>query len=274
MIRENEYARFRFILWAVGLYAVWTLATYVLEGRILTLLRPEAAGARLTYALVANVLVGIVGAGLVLRMGMRHAGGDPQRLALRSASRTIIGLALGLGLGFSAFVLQRPVTLDPIVVGNAFAQVWVVSVAEVLVCWAVLGKAVEFEAYVADSQRLRVFAAWLVSAVAFGVYHFAHSPPFNTVAMVSMLTVVGLATGAFFFIVRELYGTILFHNFLAMKGVTDALAEGGKLESFNTPQLPLIATALFTTGVLIATHLLLRRQAASQTGVQRRNPSQ
>jgi hypothetical protein len=39
----------------------------LLEGRILTLQRPEATGARLTYALVANNLIGIGGSVLVVR---------------------------------------------------------------------------------------------------------------------------------------------------------------------------------------------------------------
>ena len=52
---------------AFGLYLVWVLATYLLEGRIHTLLRPEAMGARLSYALIANVLIGIGGSALVIR---------------------------------------------------------------------------------------------------------------------------------------------------------------------------------------------------------------
>jgi hypothetical protein len=139
-----------------------------------------------------------------------------------------------------------------------------VSMAEVLVCWGALGKAVEIGENIGGSRWPRLLGALIVSAVAFGVYHFAHSPPFNTAAMVSLLTVVGLITGAFFFIVGELYGTILFHNFLALKGVTDALADGGRLEHFSTPQLPLIMTALIATGVLLAVDLLVRKQSASQ----------
>jgi|SRR5215208_4188225 hypothetical protein len=53
---------------AFGLYLVWVLATYLLEGRIHTLLRPEAIGARLSYALVANVLIGISGSALAIRL--------------------------------------------------------------------------------------------------------------------------------------------------------------------------------------------------------------
>ena len=52
---------------AFGLYLVWVLVTYLLEGRIQTFLRPEAMGARLFYALVANIIIGIGGSALVIR---------------------------------------------------------------------------------------------------------------------------------------------------------------------------------------------------------------
>ena len=51
----------------LALYLLWVLATYLLEGRVLTFQRPEATGARLTYALVANILIGIIGSALVIR---------------------------------------------------------------------------------------------------------------------------------------------------------------------------------------------------------------
>lgn len=263
MNQKKEPDTFHITRWAVGLYAVWILATYLLEGRILTLLRPEAVGARLTYAVVANILVGVIGAGLVLRAAVRRTSLGPARFGLRSPGRTAFSVALGLTVGFVAFVLQQPVTLAPTVIGNAFAQVWVVSVAEVLVCWVVLGKAVETSMIAAQSRLSPILAAWIVSAVAFGAYHFAHSAPFNTVPMVGFLSVVGLVTGAFFFGIGELYGTILFHNFLALKGVTDTLAEGGRLEHFGTLQLPLIATALIVTGALVAVDYMVRRQSDS-----------
>ena len=47
-----------FPLAPLGLYAAWAAATWVLEGRIRTLLRPEAAFDRALYALVANLLIG------------------------------------------------------------------------------------------------------------------------------------------------------------------------------------------------------------------------
>lgn len=260
MNREKRFSRPNLILWALGLFAVWTLTTYLLEGRLLTLLRPEATGARLAYAAVANVLVGMLGAGLLLRSFTGRAGVVPPRLGLRAPGRTLLSMTLGLGLGFGAFLLQKPVSLAPALVGNAFAQVWVVSVAEVLVCWVVLGKAVEVSMSAAGPRWAGLLVAWIVAAVAFGAYHFAHSPPFNTIPMIGLLTGVGLVTGAFFFAVGEVYGTLLFHNFLALQGVTEALAEGGRLEQYGTLQLPLIVTALVATGVLVAVDLFVRRQ--------------
>src|SRR5215216_7492921 len=57
----------RALILAIALYLLWVLVTYLLEGRILTLQRPEATGARLVYALVANILIGIGGSVLVVR---------------------------------------------------------------------------------------------------------------------------------------------------------------------------------------------------------------
>src|SRR5215208_4521981 len=68
---------------AIGLYLVWVLATYLLEGRIHTLLRPEAMGARLSYALVANVLIGIGGSALVIRFVSRAGTVSTQQAGFR-----------------------------------------------------------------------------------------------------------------------------------------------------------------------------------------------
>jgi hypothetical protein len=45
------------------------------------------------------------------------------------------------------------------------------------------------------TQRLVVV---VLSSVAFGGYHIAHSPPFNELRMIGLLSLVGLATSTFF----------------------------------------------------------------------------
>ena len=81
--------------------------------------------------------------------------------------------------------------------------------------------------------------------------------------MVGLLSVVGLVTGVFYFTVRDIYGTIVFHNFLAVTGVTRALADSGRLSDFETPQWPLLLTAVTALLLLTATDLTLVRSAAS-----------
>jgi hypothetical protein len=55
--------------------------------------------------------------------------------------------------------------------------------------------------------------------------------------MIGGLTLVGLVTSVFF-VGRDVYGTIVFHNFLALFGVLRALAETGALVRYETPQAP------------------------------------
>jgi hypothetical protein len=45
---------------AIGLFGIWTLATYLLEGRPGTFLQPDATS-RFVYTLTANVLIGPLG---------------------------------------------------------------------------------------------------------------------------------------------------------------------------------------------------------------------
>jgi hypothetical protein len=105
-----------------------------------------------------------------------------------------------------------------------------------------------------------VVGAALVASVLFGLYHFAHSAPFNTVEMVALLTVVGLVTSAFFFVARDVYATIVFHNFLGMFGVVQALSASGRLEAFTAVQAPLVVMALATVAVLALSDWMVLRK--------------
>lgn len=245
---------------ALGLFVVWTVATYVLEGRIETLLRPEATLDRTSYVLIANLLIGTFAATLLLRR--HHSAGiiDLGRVGFRSVGRSLITVVCGAALGLVLFALQNPPTLEPIVILNGFAQVLSVSVAEVLVCWVVVGGTVEAVLRPRGSVVV-VGAAILASSALFGVYHFAHSPPFNTPGMVLFLTVVSLVTGLFFFVSRDVYGTIAFHNLLGVLGVLQALDRAGRLESYAAPQIPLIATGAVAIGLLTLLHMIWLRPA-------------
>jgi hypothetical protein len=101
--------------------------------------------------------------------------------------------------------------------------------------------------------------------VFFGVYHFAHSPPFNTIPLVVFLSVIGLVSSVFFFVSRDVYGTIAFHNFLGILGVIRALETSGNLSAFERPIIPLLVMAVVAVALLIAAHVLWLNSGAAPT---------
>ncbi|HSJ99533.1 MAG TPA: CPBP family glutamic-type intramembrane protease, partial [Myxococcota bacterium] len=165
---------------------------------------------------------------------------------------------------YALFRLQGPASHHPVVLLNAFAQVLVVSTAEVLVCWALVARGIE-----AALRRHGKAAAYLAAAAAasalFGLYHFAHSPPFDTWPMVALLGAVGLATSLFFFASRDVAATVVFHNFLALYGVTQALAASGALAAYEAPRPALLAMAALALALLAAAYPWLRHAGTGTT---------
>jgi hypothetical protein len=232
------------------IYILWLGATFFLEGRILTLKRPEAVIDRLIYTIVANIIIGIVIAFLFLRQYVSDRYISLKQMGFSDYKKTIATILIGGILGFIFYILQNPPSMNPVVITNAYAQVLSVSIAEIVVCWVVVGNTVE--SYLKSYNKYMIITiAIIISSVAFGVYHFGHSPPFNTVNMVLLLTLIGLITGLFFFISRNIYGTIAFHNFLGIIGVTKSLEKADKLSSYTEIQIPLIMTAFIAILVLI-----------------------
>lgn len=249
------------IAWAVGFMGLWTLGTWWFEGRIGTFSRPDSVIDRLIYTGVVNILIGVVAAVTLLGVltrddakGRAFAGFDSWR---RTALWAPLGFAVGLGLYFG----QGAPSTDPVVLLNAYSQVFVVSMAEVIVCWSLV--ATMFVRGIDASNWIAIPVAAVLASLLFGVYHFAHSAPFNTIGMVAFLSVIGLLTSAVFFLSGDIYGTILFHNFLGMFGVVQALAAQDNLAAFESVQVPLVVTAVIALLVLIAAdRLILRRPVA------------
>jgi hypothetical protein len=209
------------------------------------------------YTVVANVLIGTIGAGLLIR-ALIHRSELPcvTTYGIVSPLRILVLVPVAAVLAGLFLRGQQLPTSDPVILANAAAQVLVVSIAEVLVCWALFGTVLR---NALGLGPLSAGIAVVSAAVAFGVYHFAHSPPFNTLAMVVLLSAVGMATGIFFFLGGDLYSTIVLHNAFAARGVIQALDEGGNLDRFASPQLPLIATAIAAVVVLVLADVMLIR---------------
>jgi hypothetical protein len=191
----------------------------------------------------------------VIRSLSRAGTVSSERAGFRGLAHATIAVAIGAVLGFAFYALQGAPSWNPIVLINAYSQVLVGSIAEILVCWAVVGSV--SQALLQDRGRwISLILAALIASMFFGVYHFAHSPPFNTIPVVLFLTVVGLLTSVFFFASRDVYGTITFHNFLGILGVIRALEASGNLSAFERPIIPLLIMAVIAVALLIAAHVL------------------
>lgn len=247
---------------ALAIYAAWVIATYLLEGLPGTLLRPEATGLRLAYALIANLAIGIILPLWFVRGFAKARWGRPADFGFSGAGRTALGVASGTAAGYGLFAASQAGPVHPIVMLNTFAQVWVVSVAEVAVCWGLVGTTVLI-ALRSWSRTLAYLVAAAVASLLFGVYHFAHSAPFNAPGMVLFLTGIGFATSLWWFVSRDVYGTAIFHNFFAVTGVLAALRAGGLVQ--ETPQLavPLVAMAAVATLALLIPGVRLRLATSS-----------
>ena len=129
------------------LYLLWCLATWFFEGRISLLLQPTPMG-RAVYVILANILIGIFGAAWIMRSSVADGFTTLDQMGFRSLRRTLIAIVLGLIGGFALFAVQSPPSLEPLVIWNGFAQVLPVTIAEMLVCWVVIGTNVEAAASV------------------------------------------------------------------------------------------------------------------------------
>ncbi len=237
------------------LYLVWCFATWFFEGRVNLLQQPTPMG-RAVYVIIANILVGILGVAWLLRSSLAHGFTDLDKLGFRSPRRTLVAIVLALIGGFALFIVQSPPSLEPLVVLNGFAQVLPGSIAEILVCWVAVGALTEGVTR-GRGRVVSLVLAILAADVLFGLYHFAHSAPFNQWPIVLFLMVVGLLTSLVYFLTRDVYATILVHNFMGMKGVMGSI----DLAILRQPLVPLYLLVVLSVAALVLVHLWLHQQA-------------
>lgn len=127
---------------SLGVYLLWCAATYWFEGRLELTLHPTVSG-RMIYTLIANTLIGIVVAAFAIRAVMQLGLTTPTQLGFRSASRTALAVVLAALAGSALFIQAVPDARDPLVILNSFKNLVVTSIAELLVCWALIGGTVE-----------------------------------------------------------------------------------------------------------------------------------
>lgn len=234
---------------ALSLYIIWVVATYILEGRIHLFQKVDPMG-RMTYVIIANIAIGTVLSAIAIRYLLKAQLVKPRQLGLsKSRLRTAAIIASAAAGGLALFMLQNPRTTEPIVVFNAFMQVLPVSIAEVMVCWALIGSS--FESLAKNNNKARilsVLAGAVAASLLFGVYHYAHSPPFNQTSMVLFLMLPSIATAVTYFLGRDIYAAVIVQNFMGIVGVLAGLPN---LEVYRQPMVPIYALSVVSVAALI-----------------------
>jgi len=244
------------IVIAIVVYLVWTFSTYLFEGRINLLHRDDPLG-RFLYSVVVNMIIGTVVSILAIKPFIISSGQlSLSQIGFRSVKNTVVLAAVAGTAGFVLFAIQGPVTLNPIVISNIFSQTLPTSIAEVVVCWAVIGASIESFSKNIFGKKLSVIAGIIISTGLFGVYHFAHSEPFNKIGMVMILMLPGLLTSIVYFLGRNIYATIIFHNFQALLGVLASV----EIERMLQTQFPVVLLAVTSVLVLIIMNRFLLRK--------------
>ncbi len=245
-------------LWtATALYFTWMLATYVTEGRFGLLLRPNSAGL-IAYGLIANILVGIGLAALVLRLALIAKTATLEQVGLRSWRSLPLAVVLaGLG-GIGLFVAQNPYVADPLTLVNVFTYILPIAIAEVLVCWAALGTSLESLTH-SQGRVFSTLTAILGTNLFFSLYHFAHSSPYNQPEMIFFFFLPGLVTSLIYFVLeRDLYATIWIQSLLGTIGLIRSTAD---LAPFREPLLPSYLVALGAVLTLVACDRFVLRKS-------------
>jgi hypothetical protein len=132
--------------------------------------------------------------------------------------------ALGFGVFVASFPIGSLVLGDPgglARVTRLFVALVMTSLAEVLVFVGIFFVLVESIVATTLSDRGRYVApgsAILVSAFAFGLYHFTYPAPWNTWDTVRTLTIVWFAVATLYAVTRSLLAAVVFNNVMAVIG--------------------------------------------------------
>jgi hypothetical protein len=233
---------------ALSIYIIWVAATYLLEGRIHLFQKVDPIG-RMTYVVIANIAIGTVLSAIAIRYLLKAQLVKPEQLGLnKSRIRTAAVIASAAAGGLALFLP--------------------VSIAEVMVCWALIGSSFESIAKNNNKRKIiSVIVGAIAASVLFGVYHYAHSPPFNQTSIVLFLMLPSIATAFTYFLGRDIYAAVIVQNFMGIFGV---IANLPALEPFRQPMVLIYVLSAVSVAVLVisASVTLKRTQKEIQNSSQ------
>lgn len=246
-----------FLLFVPAIFISWVVATYLLEGRL-----GEAASldqqSRIVYIIVANVAIGTIFASFVLRGLLKRGLLQIHHTGYENFRNSRIKISVSVIVGVIIFVfLGKHGGPDPLVFANLFFHVISVTIAEVIVCWALIGNSIRLFPF--RQKTIQIISLILISSIVFGIYHFAHSPPYSDPTMVGFLTGIGLVTGIAYFVFKNIYSAILIQNFLGMTGISQNV----NLVNFSQPLCWVYGLTMVSILALVISYYLVHGSTSS-----------
>jgi len=205
---ERKSSELRLLLIPLLLYIVWMLETYLLEGSVGLFMHFQPL-LFLVYTVFANSIVGTIIPVMCLRSAFLSGAVNMFQVGFRSLRRTVLASGLTALSGYLCLVTFTPFGTHRIALFNAFAFIIPVAVAEVMICWVLIGTHVQ--AYIRNgSAAVSIILGVVTTAFLFGISFTAHSPPLNQPGVLLLLCVIGAGTALFFFAVRDVYTSVIF----------------------------------------------------------------
>jgi len=204
---EKRHSVVRLLIIPFSLFIVWILETYLLEGSadLFVHFQPPLF---ILYTVFANIVVGIFIPVICFRSAFLSGAVNMFQAGFRSLRRTVSACALTAIFGYLYLITFTPAGADRFVPVNAIAFIIPPAVAEVMICWVLIGT--HLQAYMRKgSAAISISLGVVVTAVLFGISFAAHSPPLNRPDVIVLLCVIGAGAALFFFAVRDVYATVI-----------------------------------------------------------------
>jgi membrane protease YdiL (CAAX protease family) len=221
---------------------------------------------RPTYFLAVLLPFGTLLPCLALAWFVRRLGGAPRAFGTALAWRDLLYAVLAFVFGGVAvyFAVGRSLAQNADALGTVihlFIWLLIASIPEVLVFNGLIFNAVEAGVRQVLGGRAGQIAGAVgtivVSAVAFGLFHFSYYPPWDTWDKAMSLIPVWLAVATFYALTRSLAAAVIFDNLLAVVGfVRNQLSIPGS----NLLGLALDAIAIVAVVVIVAVLCSTRKE--------------
>jgi hypothetical protein len=250
---ESKSSVTRLLLIPLLIYGVWTLETYLLEGSIglFLIFQPLSL---ILYTVFANIIVGIAIPVICLRSAFLSGGVNMFQIGFCSPLRTVPTTALTALLGYLYLITFTPFGTHRVALFNLLALVIPVAVAEVMICWVLIGT--HIQAFVRkDGTGVSIIFSVAITSILFWLSFAAHSQPLNPPGALSHLLILGVAAALFFFVVRDVYASTVF----VACGTMPVMFQQAD-PAFSTGYLsPLFVSAALSLACLIGCHVYLFR---------------